>query len=434
VSEESSSLAISRRNVLKTAAAGAALAAQTTRTLAQESRQTATRKFRAFVRYGSGVSVQELRLLPIQPREVLIRTEASVACYSITPYALRTDHYARATILNHSGMGVVDEVGPLVKRVQPGDRVIVAGTPQCGQCYQCLQGRADHCQFLAGVDVHPIAEMADGTPVQPMSGLGGISELMVVAEEYCCPVFTDVPSRELALLADSGGTGLAAGRNLAEIQPGTDVVVLGAGPVGLAAIQSARIMGAGKIIAVEPIRARRDVALAVGATMALDPNAEGDQLVDKIRDICRGKTNRLFAGGNLNSRAGAGADFVIEAVGGDQFRPKVEVGPDPTGILPLEQAWQIARPGGHIVTHGIGQKGNVSFPAPGFCISGKTFHAGQQGGLNMMRDLPRYVRLMEKGLFDAKPIITATYPLDRAREAFQAVADRTVVAAVVVFS
>ncbi|MBV9768160.1 MAG: alcohol dehydrogenase catalytic domain-containing protein, partial [Bryobacterales bacterium] len=243
----------SRRNLLETgaAAAGLALGAQTATT---QPLKASARKFRALVRYGSGVSVVELKLRPIQPREVLIRTEASVACYSITPYALRTNNYSHATILNHSGMGVVEEVGPMVKRVQPGDRVIVAGTPQCGQCYQCLQGRADHCQFLTGVDVHPIAEMADGTPVQPMSGLGGISELMVVAEEYCCPVFTEVPSPELALLADSGGTGLSAAKNLVEVQPGTDVVILGAGPVGLAAIQSARIMGAGQIIAVEPVK------------------------------------------------------------------------------------------------------------------------------------------------------------------------------------
>ncbi|MGB6942435.1 MAG: alcohol dehydrogenase catalytic domain-containing protein, partial [Bryobacteraceae bacterium] len=157
MSEESASSSVSRRNVLKTAAAGAALAAR--KAGAQEAAKASGRKFRAWVRYGAGVSVQELTLLPIQPREVLIRTEASVACYSITPYALRTDNYERATILNHSGMGVVEEVGPMVKRVQPGDRVIVAGTPQCGQCYQCLQGRADHCQFLSGVDVHPIAEM-----------------------------------------------------------------------------------------------------------------------------------------------------------------------------------------------------------------------------------------------------------------------------------
>ena len=392
---------------------------------------TAGQSFRAFVRYRDGVSVEELRLLPIQPREVVIRTEASMACYSITPFALRTNNYARPTIMNHSGMGVVEEVGPMVKRVQPGDRVIVAGTPQCGQCYQCLQGRADHCQWLSGVDVHPVAEMADGTGVVEMSGIGGISDMMVVTEEYCCPVFTGVPAAGLAMLADTSGTGLAAGMNLIRIDPGSDVVVLGAGPLGLAAIQSARIMGAAQIIAVEPVAYRREKALEVGATSALDPNAEGDGLVGRIQAMCAPPTNRLFAGGS--GPRGRGADYVIEAVGGDQFPPEVEAGPDPTGILPIRQAWTMTRPGGHIVTHGIGQQGEVSFPASAFCISGKTFHAGQQGGLNMMRDLPRYVRLIEEGLFDAAALVGRTYTLDEARDAFEAVAARTVLSAVVVF-
>jgi S-(hydroxymethyl)glutathione dehydrogenase/alcohol dehydrogenase len=392
----------------------------------------AGRKFRALVRYHSGVAVEELKLLPLQPRDVLIRTQASVCCYSLTPFVLGTRNYPEPVIMNHSGMGVVEAVGPMVKRVQPGDRVIVAGTPQCGQCYQCLQGRPDWCAFLAEVDLHPVAERFDGTKVQPMSGLGGVAEQMVVAEEYTCPVFTDLPAAELALLADAGGTGLSACRNLVSVEPGWDVVVLGAGPVGLSAIQGARIAGAGQIIAVEPVKTRREVALKVGATMALDPNAEGNNLVAKIRDLCKPRTNRKFSGGAA-ARGGIGPDFVIEAVGGDQFPPKVEVGPDPTGILPIRQAWEMVRMGGHIVTHGIGQKGEVSFPAPFFCISGKTFHAGQQGGLHMMRDLPRYVKLMEKGLFDAKAIVTNTYSLDQARDAFQAVADRTIVGAAVVF-
>ena len=169
-----------------------------------------------------------------------MRTQASAGCYSITPFALRTTDQPRATILNHSGAGIVEEVGPLVKRVQPGDTVIVAGTPQCGQCAQCLQGRADHCQVLTNTDVHPVADADDGTAVVQMSGLGGISEYMVVVEDYCCPVFTDV-SFPLAMLADTAGTGLAAGKNLATIHPGADVVVLGCGPLGLAAVQS-RIM------------------------------------------------------------------------------------------------------------------------------------------------------------------------------------------------
>ena len=391
----------------------------------------AGREFLAFVRSGTGVGVETLALNAIQPREVLIRTEASCGCYSITPYALGTRNYATPTIMNHTGMGVVEEVGSMVKRVQPGDRVIVAGTPQCGHCYQCLQGRADHCQQLAGVDVHPIATRADGTGVVPMSGLGGIAELMVVAEEYCCPVFTDLPASQLAMLADTTGTGLAATMNLVRVHAGSDVAVMGCGPLGLAAVQGARIMGAAQIVAIDPIPERRELALATGATHALNPNELGNDLVAAVRDLCRGTTNRLWAGG-VGPR-GRGPDYVFEAVGGDLFPPVAPAGPDPTGIQPLRQCWDMVKPGGHIVTHGIGQQGQVSFPAAGFCISGKTFHAGQQGGMNMLRDLPRFVKLIESGHFDAAALTTHTYPLAQARQLFQDVADRTVIGANVVF-
>ena len=92
------------------------------------------------VRYRNGVSIEELKLLPIQPRDVLIRTQASIACYSLTPFALNTNNYPQPVILNHSGMGVVEEVGAQVKRVQPGDRVIVAGTPECGSVISACKG------------------------------------------------------------------------------------------------------------------------------------------------------------------------------------------------------------------------------------------------------------------------------------------------------
>lgn len=312
---------VSRRNLIKTSATaaamgGLALARPQTPSGGQQAvagGTSAGRKFRAFVRHGTGTSIEELTLLPIQPREVVIRTQASGVCYTIAAQALATTNANRASIPNHSGMGIVEEVGPMVRRVQPGDRVIVPGTPQCGSCYQCLQGRSDHCQFLTA-DIHPMATMKDGTQVFEGASLGGLSELMVVPEEYCCPVFTSVSSAELTMLGDTIGTGLAAGMDLIRIEPGSDVVVLGAGPVGLGAIQSARILGAGQVIVVEPIKYRRDVALKVGATMVLDPAAEGDQLVPKILDLCKGRTDRRFAGGN--GPRGRGADFVIEAVGG----------------------------------------------------------------------------------------------------------------------
>ncbi len=381
--------------------------------------------------------MQELRLLPIQPREVLIRTQATGVCYTIVSQVLSTTNVTRAQIPNHSAMGIVEEVGAMVKRVQPGDRVVIPGTPQCGQCYQCLQGRADWCQFLSTNPPHPMAEMADGTPVFEGGAIGGLSELMVCTEEYCCPVFTNLPSEHLTMLGDTVGTGLAGGMNLAPIEPGSDVVVLGAGPVGIGAIQAARIKGAGQIIAVEPIRYRREIALKVGATLALDPNAEAN-LVERIRELCKGKTDRRFAGGRAWGddlfAVPRGPDFTIEATGGDSFPPKTEPSPDPTGVLPLQQAWEFTRAGGHIVTLGFGQKGDVRFPAWQFANRGRTVHSGQQGGMNMLRDIPRYVTLMEKGVIDMKSVVTATYPLDRAMEAVQAVADRTTMAAVVTFA
>jgi S-(hydroxymethyl)glutathione dehydrogenase / alcohol dehydrogenase len=400
--------------------------------------KSAGRKFRAFIRYKTGTSIEELRLLPIQPREVVIRTQASGVCYTIVGQSLSTRDVARPSIPNHSGFGVVEEIGPQVKRVQVGDRVIIPGTPQCGQCYECLQGRSDWCQFLATNPAHAMAEMSDGTPVFEGGALGGLSELMVVSEEYCCPVFTDLPAEQLTMLGDTVGTGLAAGMNLARVEPGSDCVVLGAGPVGLGAIQSARIMGAAQIIVVEPIKVRRDLALKLGATLVMDPNVEGKDLVEKIRELCKGKTDRRFAGGrawgNDLFAVPRGPDFTIEAVGGDTFPPKMEAGPDPTGVLPLQQAWEFTRGGGHIVTLGFGQKGDVSFPAMLFANRGRTVHSGQQGGLNMLRDLPRYVTLVEKGLIDLKSIVTDTFPLDRTREAIQAVADRTTIGAVITFS
>ena len=101
------------------------------------------------------------------------------------------------------------------------------------------------------------------------------------------------------------------------IEPASSVAVVGCGPIGLSAVQGARIAGASTIIAIDPIRVRREAALKVGATHALDPNAEGDGLVDKVRSLTTWPTDRLWAGGRNpgGRRPGSGADFVIEAAG-----------------------------------------------------------------------------------------------------------------------
>jgi len=436
---------VSRRDVIRSGAValgGAAILANQDGSAAAPALQTGTntgRPFRALVRHGTGIAVEQLRLRAIQPRQVLVRTQAVAPCYTVVwGGALSTNQARRASVPNHCGFGVVEAVGPDVRRVQIGDRVVVAGTSQCGVCYQCLHGRPDYCQFTFGGDNFPaFADMQDGTAVYAEAGIGGLSELMAVYEEYCVPVFTDLPAAELTLLGDQLASGFAAGHSLVRFEPGSDVVVFGAGPVGLGAVQAGRVAGAAQVIAIDPVRYRREFAMKVGATTVLDPVAEGSGLVERIREMCKGPTDRRFAAGTGWGRApnvamARGADFVVEAAGVQVVPPKVEPQPDPTNVTTVRQAWDCTRMGGHVMLMGLTLQ-DVPLPGVALALLGRTIHPGQQGGLHVMRDIPRFVKLMEKGLLDARSMITKTYTLAEGRQAVQDVADRTVITAVIVF-
>ena len=428
---------VSRRSALKagvTAGAAVFAAAPSIAVNAQ-----AGRRFRAFVRHGTTAGVEELRLRPIEPRQVLIRTEATAPCYTIVAGALATTPAQQAQVPNHCGFGIVEEVGALVRRVQKGDRVVVAGTSQCGQCFQCLHGNPDYCQFTFGGEVwSPYADMADGTPVFASGGIGGLAELMVTLEDYCCPVFTDLPAVELTLLGDQLTSGFSAGHSAMRFEPGSNVVVFGAGPVGVGVIQAGRVLGAAQVIAIDPVRYRREFATKMGATTVIDPTVEPATLVDRIRELCKAPTDRKLAGGQSYSRQGfaanaRGADFAVECAGLQVFPPRVEPQPDPTGVTAVKQAWECTRMGGHVMFMGLVRE-DVSFPGVALALLGRTIHPGQQGGLHMLRDLPRMVKLMEKGRIDAKSMIPRTYRIGETRQAIQDCADRTVITSVVVYS
>ena len=441
---------LSRRDLLKTGATaavgGAALLLGATQgASAKSTGGIAGRRFKAWVHReiapGNKGAVEELKLLPVSGRQVVVRTEATQCCYSNVSRALGLPGATRiglgqpgkeAMILGHGGVGVVEAIGPQVKRVRIGDRVIVGVTPQCGECFECMHQRADRCQMAFAEPNHPIAELSDGGPVVQSTNIGGHAELMVTPEEWVAPIFSNHAANELAMLSCVSSTGLGMTMTLAPIEAGSSVVVFGAGPVGLSAVQGARIRGATRIIAVEPIRARRELALKLGATAALDPNAEGDKLLDRLRELCQGEADNAFLGSRPRQQR-AGADFVVEAVGGDKVAPKAEVGPDPTGVTALRQSWEICRAAGHVLTCGIGQTGEVSFPAALWSNGSKTHHSSQFGGTHLKRDMPRYTQLLEAGLFDAKSLVTSVYRLDQLQEAFQAVADRTTVSSVITF-
>src|SRR2546425_9396780 len=222
--ERKSKRRLSRRQILRSGAAalggtgalfaGATSAAQNQGPAVLTGTQIG-RTFRGLVRHDTTLDVQELRLLPIDPRQVVIRSLAVAPCYTIVRGALGTNPIRRAEVPNHCGFGVVEAVGAMVKRVQVGDRVVVAGTSQCGQCYQCLQGRPDYCQFTffsnaPGVEAFPpFAEMRDGTGVYAQAGIGGVSEIITAVGEDCGAGFCDLPAPGVTPLRGPLLSGLA---------------------------------------------------------------------------------------------------------------------------------------------------------------------------------------------------------------------------------
>jgi S-(hydroxymethyl)glutathione dehydrogenase/alcohol dehydrogenase len=452
---------MTRRGLLKKGAAAAAAGAAGLLTAsAQSPALVPRRKFRAWISQGDGpgrTKLREVTLRPISGRQVLVRTEATNLCYSNAGAVLGIQPNAgapapasalapppgtrrmndMAVIQGHGGIGVVEAVGQEVRRVSLGDRVCVSGTPQCGSCYDCLRGRSDMCQFLSAIgadDLVAIADMSDGTPVYENSHIGGLAEVMVTNEEWVVPVFTKAATVELAMVCSCvsvAGLGATASQGLAAIPTASSVAVVGCGPLGLSAVQGARISGASKIIAIDPIRSRREVASRIGATDVLDPNVEGQNLVARVRELTSWPGDRLWSGGRNpgGRRPGAGADFVVEAAGAEQVRPKLEAGPDPTGILPMQQAYQMCALGGHLITTSL-VRGNITLPGNLFSIGGVTHHAGQAGGASPMRDIPRFVRMLESGQFDAKALATTVVSLDGMIEAYEQVAYRSTVTAI----
>jgi len=389
------------------------------------------------VRYANTIDTETLTLLPIHPLHVVIRMQASQTCYSSTGQLNLTARQANAVVCGHGGVGIVEEVGRLVKRVKPGDQVILATTPNCGVCANCLNNRGDLCNMR--LPAIPSATMSDGTPVYmtaPPMGPAGYAEFIISDEDWVVPVFTKVPPVEMSILACVGGTGLGLAMCRFPIEAGTEVAIFGLGPIGVSAVQGARIQGAKTIIGIDPIKYRRDLAMKLGATAVLDPDAlRGNDLLNKIRELTPDVVppGRRYAGERQ-----PGPLYALEAVGGTRFPlpASVESPVDMTGIEPLQQAWAVVRQAGYVRTCSIGQPmgANVTFPGGQWANAGKTHVPGNYAGVQALRDLPKFVRLIETGQFDAKSMVGQVLRPDKMKEAVQIAADRSAITSVIDFT
>ena len=333
------------------------------------------------------LTVEEVELLDLAPTRVLVRTKATPFCSTdVTSFHGRLGKVP-PTILGHASTGEVVEVGSMVRGIEVGQRVVVPGTPECGRCFYCGIGRPDQCAELFDIGgVYPdVARTADGLVVNAAGCVGGYAEIMNVSENQVFPVETDLPWEVLSLLGCGVTTGVGAVLNVARVCPDEVVAVVGAGHLGLWAIQAARLAGAREVIAVEPKEERRRVAESAGATRAVDP----EDALEAVRDVTRGR----------------GADKVIEAAG-----------PPAAQRLALE----ISRRAGTVVLSGLKDvAGEVTLPQIPLAVQSRQVLSTQNGNVRMRRDLPAYIRLLERGALDPKPVVTATYRLDDVNTALE---------------
>src|SRR5574341_819348 len=230
-------------------------------------------------------------------REVLVRTVASGVCHSDLHFVDGFYPFPTPAILGHEAAGIVEAVGLQVNEFKPGDHVIACLSVFCGHCDYCLTGRTHLCQ------TRPVRAKTDppklswkGQPVNQFANLSAYAEKMLVHENALVKIADDMPLDRAALIGCGVTTGLGAVMNTARIEAGSTVAVFGAGGVGLAAIQGARIAGARMIIAVDTVESKLTTAKALGATHGV--NASSHDPVQAIRDM-----------------TGGGVDYSFEAIG-----------------------------------------------------------------------------------------------------------------------
>lgn len=339
---------------------------------------------------GAPLVLEELSEPSVGPRDVRVRVAASGICH--TDLNVIDGHSALPLpiVPGHEACGSVEAVGPEVRRVKVGDRVLASVSPACGSCWWCINGMSNHCERGPLVQQTTRFELPDGRRAGAVCGCGSFAEVMVVDEATVVPVQTDLVDEQLALLGCGVTTGVGAALNIAGVTPGSSVAVIGCGGVGQSVVQGARIAGASTIVAIDLSAGRRESARAVGATHALDP-AEGDP-VEQVRALTQGR----------------GADFTFEVVGIPEL---------------IVQAFDMARMEGVVTMVGMPPLGaTFELPALRATFSGKRLQGAAVGGSQILRDIPRYVRMAETGQIDLTAMVSRRITLDEVNEGIASLA------------
>ena len=339
----------------------------------------------------------DVGVIDVGPTDVRVRIRATGVCHSDLSAMNGTLPQMVPAVLGHEGAGEVVEVGSLVTDVQVGDHVIVCWLPPCGSCRYCLGAQPYLCTvYVMHSFVAPNFTL-EGKPVFGMAGTGTFAEEVVLPRPGVVTIPADVPFDVASLIGCGVMTGVGAVINSAKVEPGSTVLVVGAGGVGISVIQGARIAGAAEIVAVDMVDQKLTWAKEFGATHAVTP----DDLPGVIAELT----------------AGEGFDYGFEVVGRAQT---------------IRSTYDATRRGGTTVVVGAGRADDqVQFTAFELLFLEKTIKGALYGGADIRRDYHRLIALWRNGRLDLERMITRRISLDDVNGAFDAMQSGEVIRQVV---
>lgn len=355
-------------------------------------------KTRAAVAWEAGqpLTIEEVDLEGPKAGEVLVRIVATGVCH--------TDAYTLSgadpeglfpVILGHEGGGIVEEVGPGVTTVKPGDHVIPLYTPECGECEYCTSGRTNLCQKIRVTQGKGL--MPDGTSrfsykgkmLRHYMGTSTFSEYTVLPEISIAKIDPKAPLDKVCLLGCGITTGVGAVLNVAKVRPGSTVAVFGLGAIGLAVVQGATMAKAARIIAIDVNPDKWPMAKSMGATEFVNPKDHGDTPIQQvIVDLTNG-----------------GVDYSFECIGNvNVMRAALEC---------CHKGW------GESTIIGVAAAGQEISTRPFQLVTGRVWRGAAFGGVKGRSQLPGYVDRYMQGKLKVDEFVSKVLPLDQINEAFE---------------
>jgi S-(hydroxymethyl)glutathione dehydrogenase/alcohol dehydrogenase len=342
------------------------------------------------------LSLETVTLQGPQEGEVLVQIKATGVCH--------TDAYTLSgadpeglfpAILGHEGAGIVVEVGPGVRSLKPGDRVIPLYIPECRNCEYCLSGKTNLCQSIRitqGKGVMPNGTSRfslNGHMIHHYMGTSTFANYTVLPEISLAKIREDAPLDKVCLIGCGVTTGIGAVINTAKVEPGSNVVVFGLGGIGLNVIQAAKMVGANMIIGVDINPHKRPLAEKFGMTHFVNPQEVEGDLVPYLVDLTKG-----------------GADYSFECIG---------------NVHLMRQALECCHKGwGQSIIIGVAGAGQEISTRPFQLVTGRVWKGTAFGGAKGRTDVPKIVDWYMEGKIDIDSLVSQILPIDRVNDAFEA--------------